>query len=90
LKPPRFSFATTQGVQIFGSVASSRSRLPGTMRESRQSRCSAAYSTFASANRLGASPNSAWEVFGSRPPRQAAAAAGIADGTGFKQGLPDA
>jgi hypothetical protein len=34
--------ATTQGVQIFGSVASSRSRLHVAMRNPRQSRCTAA------------------------------------------------
>jgi hypothetical protein len=33
---------TTQGVQIFGSVASSRSRLPVAMRNPRQSGCTAA------------------------------------------------
>jgi hypothetical protein len=37
--------ATTQGVQIFGSVASSRSRLHGAMRNPRQSRCTAAIGT---------------------------------------------
>jgi hypothetical protein len=34
--------ATTQGVQIFGSVASSRSRLHVAMRNLRQTRCTAA------------------------------------------------
>jgi hypothetical protein len=47
LKPPRFSFgefAAQLSVQIFGSVASSRSQLDAAMRNSRQPRCSAAIS----------------------------------------------
>jgi hypothetical protein len=42
--------ATTQGVQIFGSVASSRSRLHVAMRNPRQIRCTATIWTVAAAN----------------------------------------
>jgi hypothetical protein len=42
--------ATTQGVQIFGSVASSRSRLHVAMRNPRQTRCTATIWTTPAAN----------------------------------------
>jgi hypothetical protein len=41
--------AAQLSVQIFGSVASSRSRLHGAMRKSRQPRCTAAILTIAAA-----------------------------------------
>jgi hypothetical protein len=44
--------AILQGVQIFGSVASSRSRLHAAMRNPRQSRCTAAITPVTAENAL--------------------------------------
>jgi len=96
LKPPRFSFgeiAATQGVQIFGSAASSRSQLDGAMRNSRQRRCSAAISPTLAARlrkRLQSSLNRSSAVPGAAPAADDTASAYAADGIGFKHNLPDA
>jgi hypothetical protein len=96
LKPPRFSFgeiAATQGVQIFGSAASSRSQLDGAMRNSRQRRCSAAILPVAAARvrkRLQSSLNLSSAVFGAGPAADPTAFTRFPDGMGFKQKLPEA
>jgi hypothetical protein len=96
LKPPRFSFGefeTELSVQIFGSVASSRSQLEGAMRNSRQRRCSAAISPTLAARlrkRLQSSLNRSSAVPGAAPAADHPASACAADGIGFKHKLPDA
>jgi hypothetical protein len=96
LKPPRFSFgeiAATQGVQIFGSVASSRSQLEGAMRNSRQRCRSAAISPVAAAGQrkhLQSRLNLSSAIFGRRPVADHTTPAHVRDGMGFKQKLPEA
>jgi len=85
--------AAQLSVQIFGSVASSRSRLDGAMRNSRQRHCSAAIWPIAAVRlrkRLQSSLNLRSAVFGARPAGDDAAPGHGLDGMGFEHGLPDA
>jgi len=74
-----------ESVQIFGSLASSRSRLHAAMRNPRQSRCTAAITT-KHVEALGGRAESSTAVFAA----SLMSALRRGDGTGFEQTLPDA
>jgi len=73
--------ATTRGVQIFGSVASSRSRLLAAMRIPRQWRCTAAIWT-------AAAENASKRLAGGRNPRPTISNAGGSAANASHPGSP--
>ncbi|MBN8988551.1 MAG: hypothetical protein J0H42_09900 [Rhizobiales bacterium] len=84
---------SAKSVQIFGSVAASRSRLHAAMRNPRQSRCTAAISTACAENtpkRLSGSRNPRQRFSAAAPPYRRHRRRDARDGMGFEQILPDA